>query len=167
MNTNIIIPQKITTITQLEEAQALRTELKKQLKAVTDEKDKVARPLLDAIAAERARFAPTIAKYEEAIKKISDILSQYQTEQLKIQKQKEEKILSDGRLKTETVITRLAEVEQKDTKGFRKHQVLKVTDLQLIPKEYFDLNESRLLADLKAGKEVKGAEIDVKMIAVG
>jgi seryl-tRNA synthetase len=167
MNTNIIIPQKITTITQLEEVQALRAELKKQLKAVTDEKDKVARPLLDAISAERARFAPTITKYEEAIKKISDILSQYQTEQLKIQKQKEEKILSDGRLKTETVITRLAEVEQKDTKGFRKHQILKVTDITKIPQKYFHLDESQLLADLKAGETVPGAEIDVKMIAVG
>jgi len=167
MNTNIIIPQKITTITQLEEVQALRTELKKQLKIVTDEKDKVARPLLDAISAERARFAPTIAKYEEAIKKISNVLSAYQTEQLRIQKEKEEKILSDGRLKTETVITRLAEVEQPVTKGFRKHQVLKVTNISTIPLEYFDLNESKLLADLKAGKIVQGAEIDVKMIAVG
>lgn len=166
MNTNIIIPQKITTITQLEEAQTLRTELKKQLKEVTNKKDEVSKPLLQAIAAERARFAPTIAKYEEAIKKISDVLSAYQTEQLRAQREKEEKILSDGRLKTETVITRLAEVEQPVTKGFRKHQVLKVTDLSLIPKEYFDLNESKLLADLKAGKTVNGAEIDVKMIAV-
>ena len=167
MNTNIIIPQKITTITQLEEAQALRTELKKQLKVVTDEKDKVARPLLDAISAERARFAPIIAKYEDAIKKISDLLSQYQTEQLRLQKEKEEKILSDGRLKTETVITRLSEIEQPTTRGFRKYQVLKVTNISTIPIEYFDLNESKLLADLKAGKIVNGAEIEVKMIAVG
>ena len=167
MNTNIIIPQKITTITQLEEAQALRTELKKQLKAVTDEKDKVSRPLLDAISAERARFAPYIKKYEDAILKISQLLSEYQTEQLKLQKQKEEKILSDGRLKTETVITRLAEVAQPDTKGFRKQQVLKVTDITKIPQKYFHLDESQLLADLKAGEKVEGAEIDVKMIPVG
>lgn len=167
MNKEIIIPQKITTIIQLEEAQALRVELKKQLKAITDEKDKVSRPLLDAISAERARFAPYIKKYEDAILKISQLLSEYQTEQLKLQKQKEEKILSDGRLKTETVITRLSEIEQPITKGFRKHQVLKVTNISIIPLEYFDLNESKLLADLKAGKIVKGAEIEVKMIAVG
>ena len=95
------------------------------------------------------------------------LLSEYQTEQLKLQKQKEEKILSDGRLKTETVITRLAEVAQPDTKGFRKQQVLKLTDITKIPQKYFHLDESQLLADLKAGEKVEGAEIDVKMIPVG
>ncbi len=167
MNTEILIPQKITSNIELLNIQKIRTDLKSKLKIITDEQNKVIRPLLEATRAERARFAPTIAKYEEAIKKISDILSQYQTEQLKIQKQKEEKILSDGRLKTETVITRLAEVEQKDTKGFRKHQILKVTDITKIPQKYFHLDESQLLADLKAGETVPGAEIDIKMIAVG
>lgn len=167
MNTEILIPQKINSSLELSKIQNIRTDLKGKLKIITDEQNKVIKPLLEATRAERARFAPTIAKYEEAIKKISDVLSAYQTEQLRAQREKEEKILSDGRLKTETVITRLAEVEQPVTKGFRKHQVLKVTNISTIPLEYFDLNESKLLADLKAGKIVQGAEIDVKMIAVG
>lgn len=166
MNNEIIIPQNITTDIQLEEAKMLRLELKKRLKDITDEKDKVSRPLLDAISAERARFAPYIKKYDDAILKLSSMMSNYQTQLMKLQKEKEAKILSDGRLKIETVITRLSEIEQQDTKGFRKQQVLKITDITKIPQKYFHLDESQLLADLKAGENVEGAEIDIKMIAV-
>ena len=166
MNKEIIIPQKINNNLDLTTTKNLYVDLKNQLKVIVDEQNKVIKPLLEATKAERARFAPFIKKYEDAIKKVSDILSQYQTEQLRLQKQQEDKILSDGRLKAETVITKLSELPQNDSKGFRKQQVLKVTNISIIPLEYFQLDESKLLTDLKAGKEVKGAEIEIKMIPV-
>ena len=75
MNTNIIIPQKNNNNYTIRGSTGTTHRTQKQLKVVTDEKDKVARPLLDAISAERARFAPIIAKYEDAIKKYQTYFS--------------------------------------------------------------------------------------------
>jgi len=162
----ITIPNKINNQTELEQAQIIRNTLKADLKRITDEKDKVARPLLDAIAAERARFAPTIKKYEDAIKTISTMLTDYHTEQFKLQKAQEDKILSDGRLKDTTVLKKLSDIEVVETAGFRKHQVLKITDEMLIPREYLIVDEKYVLQALKDGITVPGAEIEVKLIPV-
>lgn len=162
--TNIIIPTKITNNSELLEAQAIRSKLKEQLKAIEEQKEKVSRPLLDAIAARRAEFAPTIKKYEEEIAKVDKALKDYQNSILALKKQEEQRILEDKRLKPETVITKLTTVEPVSTKGFRKHQVLKITDPTQIPQEYLLIDEKRLFNDLKAGKTVKGAEIEIELL---
>lgn len=162
----IIIPTQITNNSELLEAQSIRNKLKEQLKVITDQKEKVSRPLLDAIAARRAEFAPTIKKYEDEIAIVDKALTTYQNGILAIKRAEEAKILADGRTKLETKITKLAVIETIETKGFRKHQVLKVTDISKIPREYFNLDESRLLTDLKSGKVVFGAEIENTLIPV-
>lgn len=161
---NITIPTQITNNNELLEAQALRAKLKEELKAIEEQKEKVSRPLLDAIAARRAEFAPTIKKYTGMIESINSMLSIYQESVLALQKQAEDKILSDGRTKDETKVAKLSDLQPVSTTGFRRQQVLKVTDINKIPNEYFILDESKLLSDLKDGKQVEGAEIGVKMI---
>lgn len=163
MQTNIIIPIKINNNDELLQAQAIRTKLKEQLKVIETKKEKVSRPLLDAIAARRAEFAPTIAKYTEEIAKVDKVLKDYQNGILALKQAEEKKILEDKRLKPSTVITKLATIEQTSTKGFRKQQVLKITDITKIPKSYFKLDETLLFNDLKAGKTVLGAEITIEM----
>lgn len=163
---NLIVPTKITNESELLEAQALRSKLKEELKAIEEQKEKVSRPLLDAIAARRAEFSPTIKKYDDLIKSINVLLIDYQTSVLALKKQAEDKILSDGRTKDETKVAKLSEITPVSTSGFRKQQILEVTDLSLIPRDYFILDESRLLSDLKEGKEIAGAKIGIKLIPV-
>lgn len=160
----LITITKITNEQELSEAQAIRTKLKQELKVIEDKKEKVSRPLLDAIAARRAEFAPTLKRYVEAIANVDKLLKEYQKAVLAIQEAKQKKILEDGRLKTETVINRLATIDEIPTKGFRKQEVVKVLNMALIPPEYFDLNLARVKADLKAGKEVNGAILTTEMI---
>ncbi len=162
----IIIPTKITNNNELLEAQAIRSKLKTELKDVEEKKEVFARPQLEAIARIREEFAPRIKFYKDNIEIVDAALRQYQNNLLREKQEIENKILSDARLAPATVIEKLAVVTQIETKGFRKHQVLKITDLSSIPKEYFDLNETRLMSDLKAGKTVKGAQIEVEMIPV-
>lgn len=166
----IMIPfTKIITKDDLEQASALRSKLKSELTKITTEKDKVARPLLDAIAAERARFAPFIKKYEGAIDTISKMMTMYQTEQMKLQEKVTAKVES-GYIKPETAIKKLADIEVGERVGdtsFRKNRVLKVLDITKIPHKYFVLNDKMLLDDLKTGIEVPGAVIDIELIPVG
>lgn len=169
-NTGIIIPfTKIITKDDLEQASALRSKLKSELTKITTEKDKVARPLLDAIAAERARFAPFIKKYEGAIDTISKMMTVYQTEQMKLQEKVTAKVES-GYIKPETAIKKLADIEVGERVGdtsFRKNRVLKIVDEKLIPRGYLMIDEKKLLDDLKSGIEVPGAVIEVELIPVG
>lgn len=169
-NTGIVIPfTKIISKEDLEQASALRSKLKSELTKITTEKDKVARPLLDAIAAERARFAPFIKKYEGAIDTISKMMTVYQTEQMKLQEKVTAKVES-GYIKPETAIKKLADIEVGERVGyttFRKNRVLKIVDEKLIPRGYLVINEKKLLEDLKQGIEVPGAVIDIELIPVG
>lgn len=169
MNTTIIPFTKIITKEQLADASALRSTFKAELAKITTEKDKVARPLLDAIAAERARFAPTIKKYEALIDTISKMMTVYQTEQMKLQERVTAKVES-GYIKPETAIKKLADIEVGERVGdttFRKNRVLKVIDITKIPQKYFVLNDKMLLDDLKSGIEVPGAAVDIELIPVG
>lgn len=156
----IIIPSNI------EEARAYREQLKTELKQIETQKEKVSRPLLDAIAAQRLQFAPAIKSYEEAIAKINSMLIEHQRAVLEQSRLQEQKILEDKRLKPSTIINKLSQVETVTSKGFRTQQIVKVTDITKIPLEYFDLSETRLLLDLKRGEKIPGAEIGEKLIPV-
>jgi len=161
---DIIIPNTINNDKDFDVAKSLINKLKGELKIIEAKKETVSRPLLDAIAARRAEFAPTMKKYEGAIVSLTKMLTEYQTAKMRLKEAQEEKILSDGRLKDSTAIAKLSELEEVDKSGFRKHQVLKMTNELLIPREYLIVDEKKVLDDLKNGKIVPGAEIEIKYI---
>jgi phage terminase small subunit len=140
---------------------------------ITEEKEKVTKPANEILKAERARWKPLETMYETAISKLRSAMSSYQTEQIKREKQEAEKIASrvgegKGKLKIETAVKQIDAIEKVDAKvvgdagmvKFRTVPKLKIIDISKIPHAYFDLNESRLLADLKKGIKVIGAEIE-------
>lgn len=144
---------------------------------IIEEKEKITRPLNEALRAERARWKPTETINTEAINILRTKLSVYQTNLVQIQKEEELKIANrvksgKGNLSLDTAVKKieaLPEISKEipSTEGlvqFREVKVLKVTDIKLIPHEYFDLNETRLLVDLKLGQKVPGAEIEIKQV---
>lgn len=146
---------------------------------ITEEKEKVTKPLLEALNAERSRWKPLETVYKKAIDYLRGEMSEYQTAEIKRQRDEEAKIAArvgdgKGKIKIETAEKKFSEIERVDEKvatesglvKFREDKVLKVIDLTKIPREYFELNESLLLKDLKAGKTVEGAELEVKMVPV-
>lgn len=145
------------------------------LDKLTDEKNKVARPLLDAINAERVRWKP----FELSIKTAIDTIRQKMTAYKKLVDEKriieEERILKrveKGSIKVETAVNKLAKLPEVQTTvstsegsiQWRGVQRLVVDDISLVPHSFFDLNEKRLLDALKAGFEISGAHIEIEKI---
>lgn len=150
----------------------LLSNLNKYNDNIQETKDKVLKPLLEATKQERLRWKPVENLYEDAITSIRTKLSQYQTNLVKQNKIEQDKIASkvlSGYITPSTGVSKLEKLPEINREvpsesglvQFAEVKTLKVTDISKITKEYFDLNESRLLKDLKEGKLVEGAEIEI------
>jgi hypothetical protein len=161
----------ITSPESLEDATVTLSKLNTSLDAITTEKEKVTKPLNEALKAERNRWKPLELTLEEAITLIRDKMSVYQTKVIKEQREAEEKIASrveKGTLKVETAVSKLQDIERPAEKiatsagslRFRTDKILKIVSPGDIPREYLIPDEKLILADLKAGKEVSGCVIE-------
>ena len=169
--------QKITTPEEVTIATEFLSRANKTLDALIAEEEKITAPLNQAIKAERARWAVPKKSLKETIELLRTKLSQYQTEQMRIAQDKADKIaerVSKGTLKVETAVRRIDQLDTPEEKvvtengslSFRPKQVLTITDLSSIPREYLVPDEDRLLTDLKSGKEIAGAKIDIIQVPV-
>lgn len=160
-------------------ATELLSRLNKFNDSVTEEKEKVTRPLNEALKAERGRWKPVEEVCAEAVGIVRGKMSEYQTAEVKRAREEEAAIAArvgegKGKLKVETAIRKMDAVEKAEDKvntesgmvKFREDKVLLVTDMSAVPFEYFVLDERRLLADLKAGVKVAGAELEIKMVPI-
>ena len=158
----------------MKEAVVLLSTLNRWNDKITEEKEKVTRPLNEALKAERLRWKPVETVYQDAITRLRTNMTEYQTRLTAEHKAQEEAIAKriapgKGNLKLDTAIAKLdklptVEKEHATDAGlvqFRETATLKVTDIGLIPALYFELDKAQLLKDLKAGKVVPGAEIEI------
>lgn len=116
-------------------------------------------------------------KAEKASKFISAQVNTYQTLEAKKTAEAERKLIGrveKGTMKLDTAVRKIDEIvkpiESLTTAdgsiNFRTIPKLDITDVALIPREYLVVNETKLFADLKAGKTVAGAQIiQVKSIS--
>lgn len=170
---------KITNPKQMTESVTLLSQMNKIADGIKAEKKTIIEPAKAIIKRENARWEAIEDQYEEAIKVIRSEQSAYQTEQTRIATEKA-KTISDrvgegrGKLKAETAVAKIDEIERPETTiateagvlKFRKQQRLKIWDITMIPLEYLVPDEAKILADLKAGKAVKGCEIEVIEVPV-
>lgn len=146
---------------------------------ITTEKEKVTKPLNEALKAERNRWKPIETMYADAIEGLREKMSVFQTRMEKERKAKEIAIASriksgKGNLSLEKGVEKIDALEKVEKEvatdvglvQFREKKVLKITDPSLISMEYYMINEEKLLKALIEGKVVAGAEIDVKQIPV-
>lgn len=173
--TNLTIVDKglllvVTDKKTLEQASDIRSQAKKYLKDLTAEKEKVTKPLNDALKAERARFKPLEEKAEKVIKYLDRQMTEYQTAEAAKAEAAKEKIAArigdgKGKLQIETAMNQISNVETPDevignTQFVTAYELI-VTDIKAIPDEYLKI-EVRTLAltqALKAGTVVPGAEL--------
>jgi hypothetical protein len=164
---------KITTQEEMSRATSILSDLNKQLDAIITYKEKKTKPLNEALKIIRAETKP----YEEELNAlIADIrlkMTTYQTNLIQQQKEEEQRaidLLASGAPleKALDIITPVTNSVSTDsgTISFRPTPKLKINDLSMIDDMYFDLNEARLLADLKAGKIVPGAVIEIIQVPV-
>ena|SRR3990167_763454 len=168
---------EITTNADLKEATEILSRLNKLNDQVEAEQDRILDPLKEAIKVEKSRWAPAITYYKAGIEAIRAKMKTYGTTLTQSTKSKEQSIASriapgKGHLSLETAVAHIEALPQlqkttstnEGSVTFVEKPQLKVTNIDLITREYFDLNESKLLKALKEGKLVPGAEIEIVLI---
>lgn len=153
---------EIKTQEHLVVATELLSSMNKVMDAITAEKEKVTRPLLDALAAERGRWKPIETRFKEAIDPLRQKISKYQTELIR-QQDKIAKQTASGKLSIEAATALVPSDKIETAMGsltFREKAELRITDKKKVPEKYWIIDEDKLLADLKAGKLVPGAVVN-------
>ena len=164
---------KIAKAEDMTQATTLLSNLNKHLDAITEEKEKVTKPLNEALKAERNRWKPFETKLEGAISIIRTAMSVFQTAEVKRAKEEEDKIAArvkegKGNLSAETAVKKIDEIEKAPERHTTDAGMVKFrTDLKLvidnadkIPFEYMLPNEKLLLQDLKTGKKITGVHLE-------
>lgn len=160
----------IKTDSDMEQAVKILSATNQTSDRVTAEKEKITKPLNEALKAERARWKPIEDACANAVATIKSKMMAYQKTIEAANAAKEAKIMArvdKGTLKTETAVAKLEALP--DAKAsvttdagmvqWRTVQKLVIDDLNAIPREYMDVNEVRVKAALKAGKVVAGARM--------
>jgi hypothetical protein len=170
---------EITTKEEMLEATDILSKLNIFCDNITEEKEKITKPLNQALKAERARWKPLEEQYEAAIASIRAKMGKYQTEEIKRQAD-EAKAIADrrgegkGYLKVETAVRQIAEIEKVEKKvttdagsvSFKAIKMFEVMDVTMLPKEYILPDETAIRQAMKEGKELAGVRYWVEQVPV-
>lgn len=160
---------KIATPEDVKNATTFLSTLNKFNDKITSEKEKVTKPLNQALKAERERWKPLETKLEVAIALVRRGLTDYQTKAVAAQRVAEKKIVDrvgegKGKITPETAIRKLDEVATPDQTvateagavQFRAVKKFEVMDLTMLPIEYHLADETKIREAMKQGNELPG-----------
>lgn len=142
------------------------------LDKVTAEKERVTKPLNEALKAERSRWRPIEDQLNNAIADIRLKMSDYQTNLINAQKAEQDRLaelVASGALSLKTGLKRIEALDTPEDKiltgegslSFRPIKTLEIFAPDLVPDSYWTIDEALLLEDLKSGKEIAGAKIKI------
>lgn len=155
------------------------TEMLSQINKYADllKKDRLSltQPLEDSLKLIRAKYTPTESLLKEAVATLKDKMGSFQTEQLRIQREAEAKIVAkveSGYIKPETAIEKMSNVEQVDSRvaseagsvSFREEKDFEVVDISKVPSKYLLPNMVELRIAMKAGLEIEGCKYFTKQV---
>lgn len=168
---------EIANKTQMSSAVLLLSQCNKALDRLTEECEKITKPMNEALKEVRARYKPAKTLLSDTITSLRSKMSVYQTEQTKVQFEAEAKIaikVAEGKLSIETGVAKIEALGSTHDKintdsgavKFKAIEKLKITNADLIPRAYLLPDEKLILDDLKAGKEVPGAILEEIQIPI-
>lgn len=163
------------TITNQEEnvfATELKAKLKEIGKTIKTRKEEITKPLNEALRSARELFSPLESQFDNAETIVGNKLLAYKKKVDAEIRAKEEKIARDaeaGKIKIETAEKKMEKLEEKkldthiDTAHgrvqFRKVKRMRIIKRDLIPDQYWVIDEVLLRKDVLAGVVVPGAEM--------
>ena len=151
-------------------AMELKAKLKDIGNQIKERKEAITKPLNDALKSTRALFAPLETAYETAENLVGRKLLDYKRKVDEEARAKEAKIAADleaGKIKKIETAEKKIEAIQRTEKTvqtdhgkvqFRKIQKMRITDQNLVPDNYWVIDEVKLRKDVLAGIVVPGAE---------
>lgn len=144
------------------------------LKASEKDRREQTDPIEAGLEKIREKYRPLETKLKEGIKVVRLEMSRYQTEADRKAEEEANAIAARqgegrGKFTADTAARKIDEIQKPAaivTTGlgkvsFREDKILKITDVDKIPREYFELNEYGLLKALKSGVKVEGAELEI------
>ncbi len=163
----------------LEKATDVLSTLNKFMDNLTEEKEKVTKPLNEALKAERARWKPIEEMYDGAIASVRGAVSAYMTAEAKRVKAEEAKIVArvgagKGKLSIDTAGRKLNEIvtaPEKVVAGagmlkFRTDYKLVILKVEDIPREYMLPDEKGIKDALKRGEKVDGCMLEEVQVPI-
>jgi hypothetical protein len=146
------------------------SETNKVADRVKEEKEKVTKPLLEALNAERARWKPIETAVANAVALIRGKMMDYQKKTEEENRIKEEKLMArveKGTMRVDTAVTKMnqlpdAKASVTTDSGMVQWTTVKklvITDEGLIPREYLVIDQVKVKEALKKGVVVSGAQL--------
>lgn len=164
---------------QMTEAVSFLSQLTIQLSRMTTEREKVTKPLNEALKAERGRWKPLETMLEGAILSVRKAMTVYQTEAAQKAKEAEEKIIArvgegKGKFTIDTAVRKIGEVDHAEPSiatdvgmvKFRTQKKFEVMDITLVPMEYLLADEVAIRKAMGAGIEVAGVRYYEEQVPV-
>lgn len=144
------------------------------LDKVEAEKEKITKPLNAAIREVRLRYSPAEKTLKEAIEYLRNDQSRFATFQRQKQLADEAKIadrLKAGKLTLEGAVNKLDKVKKTDSTvssesgmvKFKEVQVVKVNNVNDIPRKFMIPDYEAIESALKAGQVVEGCSLEIEM----
>ena len=140
-------------------------------KKITEQKEKITKPLAEALKNARLLFKPLEEQWEEAEKTIKYKMVKYQTLTEAKAAEKIEKIeekIESGEISFEQGIKKIDGLEPEQSIAtedfslkFREDKKMVITDASLVPDEFWIIDEVKLRRDVLSGKEVPGTKIEI------
>lgn len=165
--TNLVVKDEKT---MLEAAEILST-INKSLDRITEEKEKVTKPLNQALKVERGRWKPMEDLHETAIAHVRKQMSIYQTKATEVADKEAAKIAArvgegPGKLKPETAVRKMSEIDAPSKSvstaagnvRFKKVQNFEITSVADLPDDYKTVtpNTAAIRKAMFAGIQVAG-----------
>jgi hypothetical protein len=164
---------EITNEKTITTAAELLSTLNIQLDKITAEKERVTKPLNEALKAERSRWKPIETVLDEAVTIIRKKMTVYQTAQKAEADAEEARIAArvkpgTGNLTAETAVKKMEEIERPAVTvsaasgaiKFVSVRVFEVMDLSLVPLDYHLANEVAIRKAMIAGIELPGVKYE-------
>lgn len=153
----------IVTQEDLQGATVLLSELNRKLDTLKEEKEKVTKPLNEALKQERARFKP----YEEALQGAVDQIKDAMKSFIAKEEEAKAKALIDLRAGNTTATEAIATIAENNTQGAKTTQgavsfvevkAFRIIDITKVPHDYLLPNETMIRQAMKEGKPIAGVE---------
>lgn len=165
MSTLPTIPNQIITPKDLSNATSVLSHLNRTLDQITEEKEKVTKPLNEALKAERQRFKPLEEQLTAAITTIKSLMSDYLRKEQDL-KDKALQALADGKLSLSKAVA-LAGQETTGSQAssgegkvsFITVTKFHITDITKVPHDYLLPNEPAIRQAIKDNTIIPGIEI--------
>jgi chromosome segregation ATPase len=172
-----IKPQSIKTQEDLTKATEILSKLNQRLDTITEEKEKITKPLNEALKVERARWKPAEEALTKVILGIRTALSQYQSAQIALNQAKQLKLatkLAEGKITLNSAskqLETLPDTNQRissDTGSikFTPKKQIDTIDLAKLPLEYHLADEVAIRKAMNAGTELAGVTYKIVQIPV-